>query len=380
MKFLPLCQWCFLGVAAVEAASIRKRVRSSVELSQPDSNTFTSLFDKDFLNERELEDMSMPMDGMSMGSTMSPTPPTSPTTPPSAFGSLSPRDEEVTEKCGQTALERSRDILSILSFISDPDSLLIVGTPQNQARSWIDDSDEALICADQSDMIEQRYRAAVIYYALEGDSWTTSTGWLDGSSECEWFGVECEGYNPSDNDTFVPLIAIQLDENNLVGELPAELYGLASLQKLLMENNGVAGSISEGIGNLTALAELDLDTNALVGSLPSAIYTLPAITNIDLNANELDGPLSTEVGNLLTLQVLQLEDNNFTGSLPADALLQLEQLAALTLQGNDFEGSLEPLCDVIEERQDEFPNYLSFLFADSCGNPPSVTCSCCTCT
>lgn len=318
MKLQYLCQWLFMGLVAVQAGSIRKRVRSSLAIAEPPRGTrkFASLFDRDFLNARELDEMSMPMDDMSMAVT----------SPPTTSATLAERDEAILEKCGQTALERSRDILSILSFISEPDSLLIVGTPQFEARSWIDDTDAAIICAEESDIIEQRYRAAVVYYALGGGSWSTSTMWLEESNECEWFGLECEGYTRGDVDSYVPITGIVLDENNLAGELPPEIYGLATLERILMEKNEVSGTLSEDISSLAALKELDLDTNSLSGTLPQSIYDMTEINKIDLDGNRLEGSLSNDVGNLLTLQVLQLEDNNFTGEVPADGLLLLESL------------------------------------------------------
>jgi hypothetical protein len=319
MKLQYFCQWLLMGAAAVQAGSIRKRVKSSIEIAEPRGlERFSSLFDQDFLAERELED-EMIM-SMSMADTSPPTP------SPTPSSTLAERDALILEKCEQTALERSRDILSILSFISEPDSLLIVGTPQFQARAWIGNTDSAIICAEESDRIAQRYRAAVIYFALGGDNWSTSTMWLEVSNECEWFGLECEGYTQGDSDSYVPITSVVLDENNLVGELPSEIYGLAEVERLLMEKNQISGTISVDISNLGKLTELDLDTNELVGTLPLSLYDMPQLNKIDLNSNRLEGTLSNAVGSLSNLQVLQLEDNNFTGDVPADGLLQLESL------------------------------------------------------
>jgi hypothetical protein len=316
-----------MGATAVQAGSIRKRVKSSIEIGEPQGiKRFSSLFDQDFLAGRELEDeMSMITDdNMSMAATSAPT--RSPTPSPTPSSTLSDRGQLILEKCNQVALERSRDILSILSFISDPDSLLIVGTPQFQARAWIGNTDSAIICAEDSERIEQRYRAAVIYFALGGDNWSTSTMWLEGDNECEWFGLECEDYTQAFADLYVPITSVALDENNLVGELPSEIYGLAEVGRLLMEKNQISGTISEDISGLARLKELDLDTNQLTGTLPENLYQLSEINKIDLNNNNLEGVLSNDIGNLSTLQVLQLEYNNFTGILPADGLLQLEGL------------------------------------------------------
>ena len=52
---------------------------------------------------------------------------------------------------------------------------------------------------------------------------------------------------------------------------------------------------------------------------------------------------------------------------------------ALTLEGNLFTGTLEPLCDVRDERRLEYEIYLNFMFAECGGEDPLVECSCCVC-
>lgn len=52
---------------------------------------------------------------------------------------------------------------------------------------------------------------------------------------------------------------------------------------------------------------------------------------------------------------------------------------ALTLEGNLFTGTLEPLCEVRDERRQEYEIYLQFMFAECEGDDPLVDCSCCVC-
>lgn len=233
----------------------------------------------------------------------------------------------IEEKCSVTASERSRDILSILTPTAESmDLLLIANTVQFKARMFVDQTDPAILCATDADRILQRYRAAILYYSLGGSSWTTSTGWMSASNECEWFGLECDGYSTSRSDSYVPITAIRLDENGLAGDLPSEIFGLPALQRLIMEGNGVSGSIPEAIAQATQLATLDLDFNSISGPLPASLYDLPSITNIDLNNNNLSGSISARISNLKTLNVLNLEDNNLTGEIPILSLLQLQEL------------------------------------------------------
>ncbi|CAJ1951730.1 unnamed protein product [Cylindrotheca closterium] len=378
MKLLAITTCIAAFAASVQAGSLRRRVRKSLEVESNNNNNnnnnelinavsgFIDLnqdgaFLQDETNRFLQMSMSMPM--------------------PTPAPTIDERGPQIEAKCSQSASERSRDILSILTPLSEEDSLLIGNTLQFQARMWVDEMDPAIICASDADRIMQRYRAALVYYSLGGDSsWTTSTGWLTGSNECEWFGLECDGYTAAtDSDSYVPITAVRLDQNGLTGELPAELFGLPSLQRMIMEGNSISGSIPEGISQATQLATLDLDFNSLSGELPAGLYTLPAITNIDLNNNNLTGGISASVSNLSTLNVLNLEDNDLSGAIPILSLLQLEELAAFSIQNNGLTGTLEPICNVLDDRRQSFPSYGGFLFADCGGDAPPVACSCCTC-
>lgn len=369
MKFATIILALATIATSTQAASLRRRVRrASVEVEHSNKLEGVSGFLDNDMDTKFFADETLRFLQMSMSVT-------GPTNAPSVdvLGPL------VEAKCSVSKDERSRDILSILTPLSEEmDSLLIANTVQYQARMFVDETDPALLCASDSDRIQQRYRAAIVYYSMGGSSWTTSTNWMTEAHECEWFGFECDGYTAG-SEAYVPISAIRLDENGLSGELPYELFGLPSLQRLVMEGNSVSGSIPEGISQATQLATLDLDFNSLTGALPDALYSLPAITNIDLNNNNLSGELSPSISGLTTLNVLNLEDNNFSGEIPILSVLQLEQLAAFSIQNNGFTGTLDPICNVLDDRRQTFPNYAGFLFADCGGTSPPVVCSCCTC-
>lgn len=100
----------------------------------------------------------------------------SPTEPPAESPAEPPtredRDIAIQLKCGMTALERSRDILTELLMVSDSLALVDPDTPQFQARIWLDNIDKALICPENNLRIHQRYRLALLYYQLGGGDWT----------------------------------------------------------------------------------------------------------------------------------------------------------------------------------------------------------------
>lgn len=307
-------------------------------------------------------------------------------------------EEAVLVKCGVTSLERSRDILSILSLISDPVDLVSPSTPQFQARDWLDNADPAVVCADAAERIAQRYRVALLYFNLGGPTWFNcraledadendmcmvedvrnerrlkkiledsngdvqailkyrpSTGsrsledtqetretpairWLDGSNECDWYGLDCgDDFNQlgedAEPDAYFPLITIDLGTNNLMGPLITELFGFPELNGFFMDGNlKITGTIPSAVSSLTKLEYFDIDDSELTGPLPDELYTLSNLIAIDLNANQLTGTLSGDVGSISGLQVLQLENNMMGGPLPTDSLLNLMKLGTYNIQ------------------------------------------------
>jgi Leucine-rich repeat (LRR) protein len=335
------------------------------------------------------------------------------TSPPSADATIPPAEPPTREdrevliqaKCGITGLERSRDILVELLKVSKAPDLVNPVTSQFAARDWIDNVDEAIICQDNIPRIHQRYRLALLYFQMGGSQWTRcrakdsslsvvyddlvigtdegcpSVPFLDKLNECEWYGMNCgESYDSVQAewvDQYFPLEVLDLRSNNLAGVLFDELYGLEKLKVLqLSGNEKISGSLSEGIGSLTSLQELDVRDNSISGSLPSAFYGLGELTSLALSNNSLDGKVSNDIGGLSKLKFLQVQSNMLNGTVPEDGLLLLQQLETLSIQKNQIEGSLDALCEILEERREELGSYLSILQADC----DEISCSCCECS
>ena len=62
-----------------------------------------------------------------------------------------------------------------------------------------------------------------------------------------------------------------------------------------------------------------------------------------------------------------------------NTLIYSSLAVALTIHGNSFTGTLEPLCEVRDQRriENDFEIYLMYLFSDCASEPPKVQCSCC---
>ena len=112
-------------------------------------------------------------------------------------------------------------------------------------------------------MATDRAALVALYNATDGANWTNNTNWLSNEALSEWFGVS--------TDVNGRVTRLYLHDNELSGEIPVELGGLASLQELFLFRNGLSGEIPEELGNLTSLTRLHLHQNELSGEIPAEL-------------------------------------------------------------------------------------------------------------
>lgn len=169
-----------------------------------------------------------------------------------------------------------------------------------------------------------------LYYDTGGQSWRTNTNWLQNNTPCSWFGVACSSGR---------VASLNLSDNGLVGQLPANFNQLSALAELDVSFNALQGSFPSAILQLTQLSRLQLWNNAFEGSIPPGLANLTALTELDLSFNRFSGSLPSGLGNLPLLRQLFVENNYLSGTVPS-TLGQLSQLQILWLENNDFSGTL----------------------------------------
>ncbi|KAL7253376.1 hypothetical protein ACSBR1_007831 [Camellia fascicularis] len=141
------------------------------------------------------------------------------------------------------------------------------------------------------------------------------------------------------NVTF--LRGLWLSNNTFQGEIPVELGNLFRLQILNLSNNNFEGEIPASLSRCSNLTYLDVGTNKLVGKFPKERTTLPKLTNLAIYKNNLTGGISPFIGNLTSLKSFSAARNSFGGSIP-DTLGQLKKLTQLRLGGNQLSGMIPP--------------------------------------
>jgi Leucine-rich repeat (LRR) protein len=115
-----------------------------------------------------------------------------------------------------------------------------------------------------------------LYEATNGNNWTKK--WDLSSPVSTWHGIKLDGDK---------VVAINLMDNNLVGQIPSEIVNLPNLQELNLHKNTLSGEIPLALENLKELKVLDLSFNRLTGSIPTSICLLHNLEDVQLYMNNL---------------------------------------------------------------------------------------------
>ncbi|CAB9499058.1 LRR receptor-like serine threonine-protein kinase [Seminavis robusta] len=255
-------------------------------------------------------------------------------------------------------------------------------SPQSRAYDWLLDDIQSSPFLSY-DRIKQKFALVVLYFATGGDNWLKNTNWLNHTvHECDWFTQPAfarkhvisrtfPGYltgflepPPLTNcDTDGQYLHLWLDQNNLGGSLPEELYMLTSLQTLSIDTSNLVGTISSLLGQLTKLEGLSYANSLMTGTIPSEVgllsnmnslifwhnqlnglipselWSLTKMDTIFLGGQNLQGKLPTELGTFSKLRWMMLDDGNLTGTIPTE-LGQIETLERCILNHNQFSGTI----------------------------------------
>ncbi|KAF3433214.1 hypothetical protein FNV43_RR24316 [Rhamnella rubrinervis] len=104
------------------------------------------------------------------------------------------------------------------------------------------------------------------------------------------------------------VMAMDLSDNNLSGEIPMELTGLVNLQTLNVSNNLLTGRIPLKIGDMRWLESLDLSKNQLFGEIPASMSSLTFLSHLNMSCNNLTGRIPTST------QLQSFDESSFTGN------------------------------------------------------------------
>ncbi len=209
--------------------------------------------------------------------------------------------------------------------------------------SWFMTNDDKLFFATSESEPEfcncdtERDRQILIdlYNATDGDNWQRKDNWLSDAPIREW-----EGVTPSTEGCVRLLV---LNGNGLNGTIPASIGDLQQLERLDLRQNELTGVIPLELGNLSGVRfrKLDLSANQLSGTIPDTLRNLQSLTDLFLGDNNLIGEIPSWIGDLSKLNQLGLSENNFVGEIPPE-LGNLSNLVRIGLGKNQLTGSIPP--------------------------------------
>ncbi|KAK3428350.1 hypothetical protein EUGRSUZ_F04393, partial [Eucalyptus grandis] len=158
------------------------------------------------------------------------------------------------------------------------------------------------------------------------NSWNNSIGF------CQWYGVTCGRRHRR-------VTVLDLSSQGLSGSISPHIGNLSFLRVMSLSNNCLDHEIPPQVGQLHRLRFLDLGSNSLVGKIPINISVCSNLVILILQRNQLTGEIPRDLGSLSKLQAFSLSDNNLTGSVPS-SIGNLSLLEAFYLSLNNLGGSI----------------------------------------
>ncbi|OWM83857.1 hypothetical protein CDL15_Pgr004288 [Punica granatum] len=182
------------------------------------------------------------------------------------------------------------------------------------------------------------------------------SSWNSSHHICEWFGVTCgrrhrrvarlELKSQGLCGTISPHIGnlsflrvLDLVNNSFHSRIPLEVGRLSRLQYFYLSNNSLHGSIPPSLSSCSNLVGIRLSNNKLEGQLPVDLGFLSKLKRLILGLNELNGVIPASIGNLTSLEHLVMQENKLGGKIP-DTLGNLRNLKVLSLWDNNLVGNI----------------------------------------
>jgi Leucine-rich repeat (LRR) protein len=205
----------------------------------------------------------------------------------------------------------------------------------------------------------ERDALEALFISANGAGWTQNSGWeicpppphscipvCESGPVSNWENVYCEHVGPGVDDMTV--VKLQMNEINLTGFIPPEIWDLSNLQFLYLNQNQLGGVIPvptpAQYAQLQDLQSLYLFTNQLSGIIPPELGNLLGMKKLLLHENNLIGHIPVELANLSELEWLNLFDNQLTGPIPP-GLGDLANLVKLQLHNNQLSGNIPVTFD-----------------------------------
>ncbi|KAL7614125.1 hypothetical protein Lser_V15G08907 [Lactuca serriola] len=149
---------------------------------------------------------------------------------------------------------------------------------------------------------------------------------------CDWSGVSCGKQNKR-------VTALVLESQGLKGSLSPHVGNLSFIRFFSLDNNSFQGSIPHELGRLSRLRVLDLGYNKFNGVIPTNLSGCSKMEKLGLHNNNLVGSIPKGIGLLSKLTFMVVQYNNLTGGIPA-FLGNITSMTVFSANDNPFGGSI----------------------------------------
>lgn len=223
---------------------------------------------------------------------------------------------------------------------------------------------------DTDDLIEESgedkiHSALMAFYnATDGANWYNSTNWGSDKPFSEWYGLIVENGQ---------VTQINLDYNNLKGNIPEEIVSLKFLKHLNLGANKI-DSIPSFLGELSLLESIKMPNCNLSGKIPEEVVSLAHLRYLYLNENNLEGDINILSNLSNTIEEVHLGSNSLSGSIPAD-LGDKTNLKYLDMSFNKITGNIPQEIEKLLALEELYlgDNMLSGIIPDGIGKLIKLT-------
>ncbi|XP_030947101.1 receptor-like protein kinase 7 [Quercus lobata] len=132
---------------------------------------------------------------------------------------------------------------------------------------------------------------------------------------------------------------IDVSENFFTGPIPPNMCKQGTMRMLLMLQNNFTGEIPATYANCPTLRRFRVNNNSLSGTVPAGIWGLPNLNIIDITLNNIEGPITSDIKNAKSLGQLFASSNRLYGELPAE-ISEATSLVSIQLNDNQISGNI----------------------------------------
>ncbi|GJR24787.1 leucine-rich repeat protein [Tanacetum coccineum] len=158
------------------------------------------------------------------------------------------------------------------------------------------------------------------------------SSWNDSFHFCDWSGVTCGKRHKR-------VTALYLESQGLEGSLSPHIGNLSFLHEFSLFNNSFQGTIPQEFGRLSRLRLIILTRNKFEGFIPANLSGCSELRVLRLGYNELVGSIPKEISFLSKLTYLAVDTNKLTGGIPP-FLANITSMVTFSAKENPFGGSI----------------------------------------